>query len=162
MLVFCLVGCGPKAEKGVSAEEAAERAGLRREQFSTNAEGKNSIRASDGTLTELLEVDDLGQYGLEIYPGAEAKNGDAYRKTDTRSMTVFFTLFTSDPAKNVGTFYENKLNSRGAKSGETGKIIAGKLSNGKNAVVTVIDEGDKGTRVEVQILGEVEKKSGSE
>jgi hypothetical protein len=158
---MCVVGCGAGKKEAVSAEEAAERAGLRRDQYSSEAKGENVIKGTDGTTTELLKVDDLGQYGLKIYPGAVAKDGDAYRKSDGRSVTVFYTLLTSDPAKNVGEFYEKELVTKGAKSGETGKIVAGKLADGRSAVVTVIDEGEKGTRAEVQILGGAEAQDNS-
>jgi len=147
-----LVACGPKAaDEKVTPEEAAERAGLRREQFSGQAKGEQKIQSADGTTTELLKVDDLGKYGLALYPGATAQDGDAFQKTDAHTITVFYTLMTSDPAKNVISFYEGKLSSKGNRSGDTGTIISGALAGGKTSVVTVIDEGDKGSRVEAQI-----------
>lgn len=152
VLALILVGCGPKKEEAaVSPEEAAQRAGLRREQFSGQAKGEQKIQSADGTTTELLKVDDLGQYGLKLYPGASAKEGDAFRKTDSRSVVVFYTLVTSDPAKNLVKFYEKELKGTASKSGEIGFIVSGDLASGKTAVVTVVDEGDSGSRAEVQV-----------
>jgi hypothetical protein len=154
--LLILAACGPKAaDKKVSPEEAAERAGLRREQFSGQGKGEQKIQGADGTTTELLKVDDLGQYGLALYPGATAKDGDAFQKTDSQNVTVFYSLMTSDPAKNVIKFYEDKLGKKGNKSGDTGTLISGELEGGKTTVVTVIDEGDKGSRVEAQIYAKV-------
>lgn len=153
--LLILVACAPQGGSDeVSPEEAARRAGLRSDQVG-KARGNQKIQGADGTTTELLKVDDLGQYGLALYPGATAKEGDAFQKTDSQNVTVFYTLMTSDPAKNVVKFYEGKLSTKGSKSGDTGTIISGKLEGGKSTVVTVVDEGDKGSRVEAQIYEKV-------
>ncbi|MFM9873691.1 MAG: hypothetical protein ACKVQS_09540 [Fimbriimonadaceae bacterium] len=153
--LLVLVACGPKNNSGkLTPEEAAERAGLRRDQLG-QAKGEQTIKGADGTTTVLLKVDDLGQYGLALYPGATAKDGDAFQKTDSQNVTVFYSLLTSDPAKNVVKFYEDKLGKKGNKSGDTGTLISGELEGGKTTVVTVVDEGDKGSRVEAQIYAKV-------
>lgn len=152
VVVVVVVGCSPKpVEKAVTPEEAAERAGLRREQYSGEAKGEQKIQSADGTTTELLKVDDLGQYGVKLYPGATAKEGDAFQKTDSRSVVVFYSLTTSDPAANVVKFYEKELKAKASSSATMGTIISGDLLDGKTAVVTVIDEGDSGSRAEVQV-----------
>lgn len=148
-----IAGCAPAEKpKDVTPEEAARRAGLRREQFSTQGQGTQTIQGADGSTTELLSDRDLGQYGLSLYPGATAKADTVYRKTDPKSITVFYTLMTSDPPANVAKFYEKELGATSKSSGGSGILIVGHLKDGKSGVVTVIGDEKSGTRAEVQIL----------
>lgn len=148
-----IAGCAPApVSKQVSPEEAARRAGLRREQFSNQAKGTQKIEGADGSTTELLPDQDLAQYGLALYPGSVAKADTAYRKTDPKSVTVFYTLLTSDPQENVIRFYEKELKVKGKPSGNTGTLLVGTLKDGKSAIVTVVGDQGAGSRAEVQIL----------
>jgi hypothetical protein len=147
-----LTGCQPEKSEGTTAAQAGAQAGLRPDQYSGQAKGTQSIKGGDGSTTEFLTDENLQQYGVELYPGSTAKDGDAYRRTAEGSVTVFYTLVTSDPAPNVIKFYETNLKAKGTRSGDVGTIIAGKLGSNKSAVVTIIDEKDKGTRAEVQVI----------
>lgn len=149
LLLASLVACAPKDK--VSPEEAAKRAGLRREQYSGEATGSNTVTSGDGSTTAILPESDLGSFGLKLYPNAKAKDGNAFRRTTDLDSTVLYTLETGDAPAEVVEFYEDVLKSKATKTGSAQDyIVSGKVGE-KSAVVTVLEQ-DSGSRIEVQII----------
>jgi len=152
VLGLSLVACGPKSDK-MNPDEAAKQAGLRRDQYSKEGQGGQVVTGADGTTTAMLEATNFGDFGLDVYPGAEEKKGNAYRKTAGNTVTTYYTLHTKDELKKTVAFYETELKNKAATGGDVGTIISGRLGD-FSAVVTVIDEGAAGSKVEVQIIEE--------
>lgn len=149
---LCLVACGPKSDK-MDPDEAAKQAGLRRDQYSHQGEGNQVVTGADGTTTAMLEETNFSGFGLNVYPASDTKKGNAYRKTAGNTVTTYYTLHTKDDTKKVTAFYESELKNKAATGGEIGTIISGRLGD-MSAVVTVIDEGATGSKIEVQIIEE--------
>jgi len=152
VLGVVLVGCGPKSG-AVDADQAAKDAGLRRDQYSKDAKGEQVVTSADGTTTAMLEKVDYSTFGLGVYDGVGEKSGNAYRKTAGDTNTVYYTLTSDDASAKVIEFYEGELKSKAASGGDVGTIISGKVGE-KSAVVTVIDQGEAGSKIEVQIIEE--------
>lgn len=152
VLGLCLVACGPKSDK-MNPDEAAKQAGLRRDQYSKEAQGNNIVKGADGTTTAMLEETNYGDFGLGVYPGSDAKKGNAYRKTAGNTVTTYYTLHTKDATKKVIAYYETELKNKAGSGGELGSVIAGRLGD-KSGLVTVMAEGTTGSKIEVQIIEE--------
>ncbi len=149
LIAVLMVGCAPKS--GVTPEKAAEQAGLRRDQFSREATGSNTVTSGDGSETSILPESDLGSFGLALYPNADVKEGNAFRRTTDADSTVLYSLTTEDKPQAVAEFYAKELNAEATKTGSRNDyIVAGKVGD-KSAVVTILEEED-GTKIEVQVI----------
>ena len=149
---LALVGCSNESDDDkLTPSEAQQKVGLSDDQVG-KASGSNAVAGADGSTTSVLPENDMESFGLKLYPRSTIREGNAFQKTNPRDVTIYYTLLTSDPAKNVLAYYAKELKVDPKEPKAKDSLVSGKLANGHSAVVTVIDEGESGSRIEVQIL----------
>ena len=145
LATLALSACKPSAE-----DSAASAAGLKPGQYSANAKGTNAVAAPNGVTTEVLASKDLGQLGVEMCPGSRLADGAIYRKTTPRDVMTTATLLCDKPFKEVLGHFEKIL----GKPGTTTKkavILSGKLADGRECVITLLDESPAPISILVQL-----------
>ena len=145
-----LTACGSKV--GESPEPNQDRhVGLDPSKIGTPS-GEQSISAPDGTKTQVIPNANPADYGLSVMPTAKLKDNAAYKRTTKKDETVLLSLVVEDTFEATKNFYADQLQTEAqvANSGEA--ILTGKLKDGRSAVVTVIMQGGKETKVEIQII----------
>ncbi|MFM9872703.1 MAG: hypothetical protein ACKVQS_04460 [Fimbriimonadaceae bacterium] len=100
-----------------------------------NSKGENFQMQSGKEL-------DLTEFGIEPYPGAEAKNANASFRTETsQGISASLALVTKDSAAKVIEFYSSKfVDNKTTSTTNNMAMIGGKTANGSSVYITALEE----------------------
>lgn len=137
------VGCG--GPKGNST------AGLEHNNYSQTPDGKQAIRAGDGTSTAIKSDQDLEALGLKLFPEAELpRDGEVYESMSPNAKLTTYILTTKKSMKEVLGFYEKELKTKPSVSHGEVAILMGNVKKDIGVVVTIDGKVAGATEIKVQ------------